>query len=61
MWPNPQETGDLVTFTEEILIEKFHIFAVISTDLIVNPLTSAIHKKDIYTWTKLRLKVGTKR
>ena len=22
MWPNPQETADLVTFTEEILNEK---------------------------------------
>ena len=26
MWPNPQETADLVTFTEEILNENF-IFA----------------------------------
>ena len=24
MWPNPWETADLVTFTEEILIEKLH-------------------------------------
>ena len=24
MWPNPQETADLVTFTEEILYEKLH-------------------------------------
>ena len=24
MWPNPQETADLVTFTEEILIGKLH-------------------------------------
>ena len=24
MWPNPQETADLVTFTEEILNEKLH-------------------------------------
>ena len=24
MWPNPPETADLVTFTEEILIGKFH-------------------------------------
>ena len=24
MWPNPQETGDLVTFTEEILNGKLH-------------------------------------
>ena len=24
MWPNPQETADLATFTEEILIGKLH-------------------------------------
>ena len=24
MWPNPQETADLVTFTDEILNEKLH-------------------------------------
>ena len=24
MWPNPQETADSVTFTEEILNEKLH-------------------------------------
>ena len=24
MWPNPQETTDLVTITEEILNEKLH-------------------------------------
>ena len=24
MWPNPQETEDLVTFTEKILIRKLH-------------------------------------
>ena len=26
MWPNPQETADLVTFTEEILNRKLHFF-----------------------------------
>ena len=26
MWPNPQETAHLVTFTEEILNEKLHFF-----------------------------------
>ena len=25
MWPNPKETADLVTFTEEILNGKLHI------------------------------------
>ena len=26
MWPNPQETADLVTFTQEIRNEKLHFF-----------------------------------
>ena len=26
MWPTPQETADLVTFTEEILNGKLHFF-----------------------------------
>ena len=29
MWPNPQETADLVTFTEEILMKNF-IFCAVS-------------------------------
>ena len=29
MWPNTQETTDLVTFTEEILDEKLHFFCVV--------------------------------
>ena len=29
MWPNPQGTADLVTFTEEILNEKLHFCAVL--------------------------------
>ena len=28
MQPNPQKTADLVTFTEEILMENFIFFAV---------------------------------
>ena len=31
MWPKPQETADLVTFTEEILNEKLHFLC--SADL----------------------------
>ena len=30
MWPNPQETPDLVTFTEEILNEKLHFFCAVN-------------------------------
>ena len=29
MWPNPQETADLVTFTEEILNGKHHFFCAV--------------------------------
>ena len=29
MWPNPKETADLVTFTEEILNGKLRFFAVV--------------------------------
>ena len=32
MWPNPQETADLVTFTEEILDGKFHFLCSDRTD-----------------------------
>ena len=27
MWPNPQQTADLVTFTEEILNGKLYFFS----------------------------------
>ena len=34
MRPNPQETVDLVTFTEEILNGKLHFYAVINAFLL---------------------------
>ena len=30
MWPNPKETADLVTFTEEILNGKLHFLCSVS-------------------------------
>ena len=30
MWPDPQETADLVTFTEEILNGKRHFLCIIT-------------------------------
>ena len=33
MWPNPQETADLVTFTEEILNRKLSFFCSVSMSL----------------------------
>ena len=32
MWPNPQETADLVTFTEEILNGKLHFLCSVHTE-----------------------------
>ena len=32
MWPNPQETADLVTFTEETLNEKIHFLCAVFID-----------------------------
>ena len=33
MWPDSQETPNLVTFTEEILNGKFHVLCSVSRDL----------------------------
>ena len=41
MWPNPQETSDLVTFTEEILNWKLHFLCSVVEDQI--SLTVAIN------------------
>ena len=32
MWPNPQETEELVKFTEEILNEKFHFLRSVKSE-----------------------------
>ena len=36
MWPNPQETADLVTFTEEILNGKLHFLCSVLGTLLFN-------------------------
>ena len=33
MWPNPQETADLVTFTEEILNGKHHFLCSVACEI----------------------------
>ena len=33
MWPNPEESADLVTFTEEILNGKIHFLCSVLLDL----------------------------
>ena len=34
MWPNPQETADLVTFTTEILNGKLHFLYSAKTEMV---------------------------
>ena len=47
MWPNPQETPDLITFTEEILNGKLYFLCSIfkaMTEIFAKYLTVKIHK-----------------
>ena len=46
MWPNPQETVDLVSFTEEILNGKLHFFS------------SAQYSMVVYKWTYIYAKLS---
>ena len=49
MWANPQETGDLVIFTEEILNGKFTFCAVLTT------LTRSLSAHPFFTpWKHLK-------
>ena len=45
MWPNPQETADLVTFTEEILNRKLHFLCNDNNNYLISiwPLNAASH------------------
>ena len=47
MWPNPQETADLVAFTKGILNEKLHFFVQCEVSTTQRPLipTSDLPKK----------------
>ena len=38
MWPNPKETADLVTFTEEIFNRKLHFLCSVLLKKFVYPL-----------------------
>ena len=44
MWPNPQETVDLGTFTEEILNGKLFFFAVYETYFVID-IPEMLHKQ----------------
>ena len=47
MWPNPQETEDLVTFTEEILNGKLHFLRSVSFDEDRRYKTIIVHRLPI--------------
>ena len=45
MWPNPQETKDLVTFTEEIFHGKLHFLcSVTSSDIVETDTDESLMK-----------------
>ena len=47
MWPNPQETADLVKFTEEILNAKLYFFVQCKRD---DPLRLSSIGSCFFTW-----------
>ena len=53
MWPNPQETADLVTFTEENLNGKLHFCAV----YFACAVSSILQAKNVI-WTELVLLIA---
>ena len=44
MWPNPQFSADLVTFTEQILNRKLHFLCSVIADFIYSKLLQWRHK-----------------
>ena len=52
MWPNPQETTELVTFTKEIYNEKLYFFCSGSYNFQHNKL-AVTTKLAVLTWQKL--------
>ena len=51
MWPNPQETADLVTFTEESLNEKVHfLFSVKCAWTLVNLTSQSWNEMSLPCW-----------
>ena len=45
MWPNPQKTGNLVTFTEDILNGKLHLMCSAIIPLDVTNITQHLFKE----------------
>ena len=42
MWPNPKETAELITFTEEILNGKIHFLCIVFSSLLIFGLITDI-------------------
>ena len=47
MWPNPQDTADLVTFTEEIINRKLHFLCSLHKTLMYQP-------RSLTPWLRLK-------
>ena len=53
MWPNPQETADLVTFTEQSLMKNFIFSGVNNTKQCQLRRSVAFFKKKMWTYFTL--------
>ena len=51
MWQNPQETVDLVTFTEEILSGKLHFFVAPIVSLLLTKIIPIVTNTHAHTHT----------
>ena len=46
MWPNPQETADLVTFSEEILTGKLHFLCSVDISKTTKTMTKTANSRE---------------
>ena len=47
MWPNPQETADLVAFTEKILNGKLHFLGSVHSDWVEGRMDNELSLKTV--------------
>ena len=53
MWPNPQISAYLVTFTEEILNGKLHVLCSVLTDIKHFPFSKSMDPPLVFSWIEL--------
>ena len=53
MWPNLQETADLVTFTEEILNGKRHFLYIVYFHAFDGARKTRVRKKKVHIWSSI--------